>query len=90
VTGRLIAALWFIVGVAVWNGFFDLYVYRGEFEFRRLHDAYQAGRAPEPDMKDVMARATGNAARYATIWAALVVAAGSGTYWAARRSVRPS
>jgi hypothetical protein len=85
-----VAALWLVLGVAVWNGFFDLYVSRGAREYGQLRVEYELGRGTDPDMMHVMARATRDGARAATVWAALVLAGGWATLWIARRPSNPS
>lgn len=85
---RLVAVLWLALGVAVWNGFFDLYVSRGAREYGQLRVEYELGRGPDPDVTRVMARATRDGVRASTIWAALVVASGWGTLWLAARARR--
>ena len=68
-TGRLIAALWLVVGVVVWNGFFDLYVSRGAREYGQLRVERQRDHGPEPDMTAVMARAKHDGAWASSAWA---------------------
>ena len=78
---RLAAALWLALGVAIWNGFFDLYVSRGAREYGQLRVEHELGRGPEPDMKDVMGRAKRDGVVAASIWSVLVVGGGLGTLW---------
>ncbi len=47
--------MWLIVGVAVWNGVYDLYVSRGAREYLQLAAEAELGRRPVPVMADVMA-----------------------------------
>lgn len=86
---RVVALLWLVLGVAVWNGFFDLYVSRGAREFNQLRVEFELGRGSEPDMAGVMARAQRDGVEAATLWALLVSAGGWATIWIARRP-RPS
>lgn len=74
-----LVALWLALSVAVWNGFFDLYVSRGAREYLQLQAEFELGRGPAPAMAEVMARASRDGARGASMWAALVLAAGWGT-----------
>lgn len=85
---RAIAVLWLVLGVAVWNGFFDLYVSRGAREYLQLRAEYELGRGPEPVMTVVMARSQRDGLVMASVWSGLVVAAGWGTLWGARRRLR--
>jgi len=82
---RVVALLWLALGVAVWNGFFDLYVSRGAREYNQLRVEHELAREPEPDMTAVMTRAQRDGVEAATLWAALVTASGWATLWIARR-----
>jgi hypothetical protein len=83
-----VAALWLVLGVVVWNGFFDLYVSRGAREYGQLRVEHELGRGPKPDMIEVMSRAKRDGAVAASVWAGLIVAAGFGTLWISRRGTR--
>jgi hypothetical protein len=76
VTRRLVAALWLFVGVAVWNGVFDLYVSRGAREYLQLQAEAELGRSPQPSMTEVMDRAKRYGVTAASIWAGAIVACG--------------
>jgi hypothetical protein len=84
VQARVLAILWLVLGVAIWNGFNDIYVSRGAREFAQLRLEHELGRGPEPDMLQVMARAKHAGVVAGSIWASIVVAAGWGTIWARR------
>jgi hypothetical protein len=86
VTLRVVAVLWLALGVAIWNGFFDLYVSRGAREYGQLRVEHELGRGPEPDMNDVMTRAQHDGVVGASIWAGLVVIGGWGTIWVSSKS----
>ena len=83
---RLAVVLWLVLGAAIWNGFFDLYVSRGAREYGQLRVEHELGRGPEPDMKEVMGRAQRDGAVAASLWAVLVIAAGAGPLWVGRKS----
>ena len=68
-TGRVIAALWLVAGVVVWNGFFDLYVSRGAREYGQLRVEHELGRGPDPDMTSVMTRAKHDGVMASSAWA---------------------
>jgi hypothetical protein len=85
VKSRLTAGLWLLLGVAVWNGFFDLYVSRGAREYLQLAAEAELGRGPIPLMAEVMARARHDGAIAASLWAVVIVAAGWLTIRATRR-----
>ena len=84
-SARVMAVLWLALGVAVWNGFFDLYVSRGAREYGQLRVEHELGRGPDPDMNAVMDRAIRDGVQASTIWATLIVLAGWTTIWAARK-----
>jgi hypothetical protein len=86
VRARVAAGLWLLVGVVVWNGFFDLYVSRGATEYLRRQAEFELGRGPEPSMAQVMREASRDGAEAAALWAALIVAGGWLTLWAGIRS----
>ena len=85
---RIIALLWLVVGVAVWNGFFDLYVSRGAREYGQLRVEAERDGTPAPDMTQVMDRAKRDGWQMATMWSILVVAGGWATLWVASRANR--
>ena len=82
---RIAAALWLLLGVAVWSGFYDLYVSRGAREYGQLRVEAELGRGAEPDMTQVMANARRDGVLGATAWATVVVLAGWGTIALGRR-----
>ena len=85
------AVLWLLLGVAIWCGFFDLYVSRGAREYLKLLADHQLGRGPDPDMMRIQEHAARTGALASTVWAGLVVAAGWGTIWASSKfTVRSS
>lgn len=79
------AVLWLVLGIAIWNGFNDIYVSRGAREFAQLRLEHELGRGPQPDMNVVMSRAQRDGVVAGTIWATVVVLAGWGTIWLSRR-----
>ena len=85
-TTRVIAALWLVAGVVVWNGFFDLYVSRGAREYGQLRVERERDHGPEPDMMAMMARAKHDGVVAPSAWATGIVIAGWSTLWLARRT----
>lgn len=75
-TRRAAALLWLVLGIAVWNGFFDLHVSRGAREYLLLQAEHELGRREARSMIDVMAEAKRRGAVAASLWAGLIVAAG--------------
>ncbi|MEO7191614.1 MAG: hypothetical protein ABI051_11215 [Vicinamibacterales bacterium] len=75
----VLALLWLVVAAAVWNGFFDLYVSRGAREYLQLQAEFELGRGPQPAMAEVMARASHDGVRGASVWALFVLGCGWAT-----------
>lgn len=75
-TRRTLAVLWLVVGIALWNGIFDLYVSRGAREYLQLRAESELGLVPAPSMTEVMARAERMGLIAATLWAGAVGAIG--------------
>jgi hypothetical protein len=86
VSRRLAAVLWLGLGIALWNGVFDLYVSRGAREYLQLQAEFELHKGPEPSMTEVMNRARHDGARGASAWAGLVTLAGLGTLMLGRKS----
>ncbi len=90
---RVLAVWWLVVGIAVWCGFFDLYVSRGAREYGQRHAEYELHlTADEPTMLDVMSRAKRDGVIAASLWGVTIVACGWATIWlkGSRRSRSPS
>ena len=78
----VLAAIWIIVGAAIWNGFFDLYVSRGEREYLQKRAEFELGLGAEPSIAAVMGEARDLGVIAATTWAALVTGLGLVTVFA--------
>lgn len=87
---RALVALWIIVGIAVWNGVFDLYVSRGAREYGQKAAEADLGLAPHVTMADVMNNARHDGLVAASLWAVTVAGCGLATIWLAARASRPS
>ena len=85
-SGRVLGALWIVVGVAIWNGFFDLYVSRGAREYGQKQAEFELGLGPQPSMAVVMSNAKHDGVVMSTIWASLVVVGGFATIRILRRA----
>lgn len=73
---RWLAGLWLVLGVALWNGVYDMMVGEGikEYLFRSaLHDA---GRGPRMHIATVLDPFVVEATWVATFWAGIVLLAG--------------
>ena len=75
-SGRVLAALWLVIGLVIFNAFFDLYVSRGAREYLQLRAEADLGIVPPPSMPEVMARAERMGLIAATLWAGAIVAGG--------------
>jgi hypothetical protein len=77
--------IWFGVSFAVWNGFFDILITRGEQYYLLSQARHELGIGPKPTIDEVMSRTIRGAARVATIWAVIVFVAGVAITAAAAR-----
>ena len=78
-SGRVLAALWLVIGLVIFNAFFDLYVSRGAREYLQKRAEYELRGGPEPQMEAVMAQSNQDAWIMSSVWAGLVVVAGFAT-----------
>jgi hypothetical protein len=85
---RALVALWLLVGLAVWNGIFDLYISRGAREYGQKAAEADLGQGPRVTMSGVMAGATHDGVVAASLWAAIIVGCGGLTVWGAGRAPR--
>ena len=81
----LLAVLWLVIAVFVWNALFDLYVSRGAREYLQLLAESELGRISRPDMTQVMDQAKNMGIQGASIWAAIILASGWATIAMGRR-----
>jgi hypothetical protein len=81
----MLAAMWLVVGVVIWNAFFDLYVSRGAREYLQKRAEYELRGGPEPVMDAVMAQSTRDGWVMSSLWTGLVV----GAAWVTLRASRP-
>jgi hypothetical protein len=82
---RVTLAFWLVVSCAVWNGFFDILVSRGEKQYLWSQAQAELGLAPQPSMHGFMTWAIRDAATKASTWAGVVLAAGLGASIVVRR-----
>jgi hypothetical protein len=68
--------IWIGVAFAVWNGFFDILVTRGEKQYLLAQARHELGLGPRPTLDEVMGRTIRDARTNASIWAGIVLAAG--------------
>jgi len=86
VSRRVAALLWIVLGAALWNGVFDLYVSRGAREYLQRQAEFELHRGPEPSMTAVMDSAKRDGAVAASLWTLLIVGGGFATIVVARRA----
>jgi hypothetical protein len=82
---RAALLLWLVVGGAIWNGVFDLYVSRGAREYLQREAEFELHRGPNPVMADVMAHARRDGALAASIWALVVTTTGVATIFLVKK-----
>jgi hypothetical protein len=81
VSRRLLAGLWLVAGLVIFNAFFDLYVSRGAREYLQKRAEFELRGGDEPQMDAVMAQATRDGWLMSGLYASMVVAAGWTTVW---------
>ena len=83
------AVLWLVIGLVIFNAFFDLYVSRGAREYLQKRAEYELRGGPEPQMDAVMAQSTRDGWIMSSVWTGLVVAAGLGSVFIKGHPSRP-
>jgi hypothetical protein len=68
-------AVWIVLGVALWNGIFEMMVVRGVKEYLFRAAQHEAGRRPFTPIADVMDPAIFHATWVATLWTSIVLLA---------------
>jgi hypothetical protein len=86
VRARALAGLWLVVGVVVWNAFFDLYVARGAQQYLQAKAEYDLGVGPAVNMAVKMREVRRHATLMSSVWAGLVMTCGLATVWLMRAS----
>jgi len=82
---RVLAGLWLVAGVAIWNGFVDIYVSRGAREYGQKQAEADLGLGPKVSMTEVMANATHDGVVAGSLWASGIVVCGWATIWLSAR-----
>ena len=73
---RVLVAAWLVVGVALWNGVYDMTLGVGIKEYLFRSALHEAGRAPRVSAAAVLSPFVFDAVWVATFWASLVLLLG--------------
>lgn len=73
---RVLAAVWIVIGIVVWNGIYDFVMFRGVQAYLFRNALHQLGRAPDVPMKLFMQGVVYDAVWISTIWAGGILLAG--------------
>ena len=76
---RWAVGIWIVLAVVVWNGLYDLRITLGVRDHLMKAALHQAGRGPEVTMSEDMAATVKDATLVASLWAAIILAAGLAT-----------
>ncbi len=82
---RALVVLWLILGVLIWNAFFDLYVSRGAREFLQEQAEFQLHIGSRPELDEVLGRAQHQGLIWASVWTGSVVGLGLATLGLTKR-----
>jgi hypothetical protein len=82
---RLAVALWVGLAVVVWNGLYDLRITLGVRDYLLAAALHAEGRGPAVVMAEAMRLTVRDAVLVASLWGAIILAAGLGTLWLLRR-----
>ena len=87
-TARWVLLAWALVAFAVWNGFFDLLVTRGEKAYLLAQARFELGLEARPSLDGIMRQTIADGIRIASLWAGLVFGTGVATTFAMLRAGR--
>ena len=87
---RALAGVWLVVGVVVWNAFFDLYIARGAQQYLQAKAEYDLGVGPAVNMAVKMRAVRRHGTLMSTVWAGAVVMCGLATIWLMRAGTSPA
>jgi hypothetical protein len=83
---RWLVWLWVVLGIALWNGIYDMMLAEGIKEYLFRSALHEAGRGPRMGMATVLDGAIFKAVWVSTFWASLVMLAGLVTIRSMRRN----
>ena len=73
---RLATWLWIVVAIVAWNALYDLRITLGVRDYLLRQALHDAGRGPAITIPEAMRETVRDAVMVATLWAAIVLAAG--------------
>jgi hypothetical protein len=85
---RFAVGFWLSAAFVVWNGFFEMFVGRGERDYLVAQFRHEVGLGPAVVMDTMMSASIREATIKATIWGVLVFVAGVGACGQVRRLTR--
>lgn len=77
---RAAVAIWAGLAVVAWNWIYDVRISLGIREYLLDAALYQAGRGPAVTISEAMRATVADAVRVASLWAAVIAAAGVATF----------
>ena len=86
---RALVGLWVVLGIALWNGVYDMTLGEGIKEYLFRSALHEAGRGPRLPIATVLDPFSFDAIWVSTFWASVVLLAGLITIRVARRSGNP-
>ena len=86
---RALVGLWVVLGIALWNGVYDMPLGEGIKEYLFRSALHEAGRGPRLPIATVLDPFIFDAIWVSTFWASVVLLAGLITIRVARRSGNP-
>ena len=87
---RVAIGLWIVMAIVVWNGLYDLRITLGVRDYLMKQALHDAGRGPAVTMAEAMAATVRDAVLTASLWAAIILAAGVWTVRALSRATPPA
>ena len=72
---RIAVAVWIVLGIALWNGIFEMMVVRGVKDYLFQAALHESGRRPFTPIAEVMDPAIFHATWVATLWTSIVLLA---------------
>ena len=73
---RWLVGLWLVLGIALWNGVYDMMMAEGIKEYLFRSALHEAGRGPRPAIATVLDGTIFKAVWISTLWASVVLLAG--------------